>query len=95
MDFLSISIFAAYIVGFFLASIDFILFFKGGDEGIFLSLHTQTLLSGVTEMFFARQMHSTSKFDKTSLSMCVCACVRACVCVRHLYRCKTSINIYL
>ena len=26
-------------------------------------------------VFFARQMHSTSQFDKTALSKCVCVCV--------------------
>ena len=49
----------------------------------FLFTPHQTFLSGVNWSFFARQMHSTSKFDKTSLSKCVC--------VKRLNRRKTSL----
>ena len=70
VNFLSISFFA-YIVGFFVvASFDFILFFKVATKEF--SFHsTPNPPVRCNWSVFARQMHSTSKFDKTSLSKCV------------------------
>ena len=77
VNFLSIPFFA-YIVGFFVASFDFILFFKvATKEFSFHSTPNPPVRCQEWSEVFARQMHSTSKFDKTSLSKCVCAC--ACV----------------
>ena len=54
-------------------------------------------------MFFARQTHSTSKFDKTSMSKCVCVfvCVSVCICMyiythAYIHACMhTYIHTYL
>ena len=37
----------------------------------FSSPFTSPLLSGLTEVCFARKMHTTTQFDKTVLSKCV------------------------
>ena len=53
---------------------------QGGDERIFLSLHTKHPPVPVrcNWIVFARQMHSTTEFAMTVLSKCVC--VTVCVC---------------
>ena len=48
----------------------------------YLSLLFDPILPGLTGVFFARKMHSTSEFAMAVLSKCVC--------VNHLKRCKTS-----
>ena len=59
--------FSAYIVGFFVASIGFILFFRvATQEFSFHSAPNPPVRCSWSVC--ARQMHSTSKFDKTSLS---------------------------
>ena len=64
--------FFAYIVGFFVASFDFILFFKvATKEFSFHSTPNPPVRCQEWSEVFARQTHSTSKFDKTSLSQCV------------------------
>ena len=74
--------FSAYIVGFFLAYC-FFLIFQGGDEGVFLSLHTyprQTLPSGVTEVL----LHDRCIPHQNSIRQVwasVCVCVSVCVCL--------------
>ena len=88
--------FSAYIVGFFLASIDFILFFKVVTKEF--SFHCK--LNPPVRCnwsVFARQTHSTSKFDKTSMSKCVCVCVRVSVYIythMHTYM-HAHIHTYL
>ena len=94
--------FSAYIVGFFLASIDFILFFKVVTKEF--SFHCK--LNPPVRCnwsVFARQTHSTSKFDKTSMSKCVCVfvCVSVCIYIythmhTYMHACThTYIPIYL
>ena len=41
----------------------------------FSSLFGDPFPSGITGMFFARKMHSTSEFAKIVLSKCVCVCM--------------------
>ena len=73
--FLSIPIFCLYcriLRGFFW----FYSFLQGGDEGKYSTPNPPVRWNWSV---FARQMRSTSKFDKTSLSKCVCVCACACV----------------
>ena len=76
--------FSAYIVGFFVASIDFYSILQGGDEGIFLSLHTKPSCHVQLKCFCTTDaFHIKIRYDKSAIVLHKVNLMKKCLQVRQ------------